>query len=149
MRLNGAGLNLWRDQVPKKPKPTFKPPAKLGACADLLYTTRQERLGVHAPKVKECEEVERALREHFIATLPKSEAEGVSGRLARVQLKAEVIPIIEDRELLEKYIKRKRCPDLLNAPALNFPAVRERWDAGEVIPGVGTFSVIKVSVNKL
>jgi hypothetical protein len=133
--------------MPKKPDPEFKPPPTVGACADLLYTTRQERL-VEQRDIAEYEAREKALKEHLIATLPKSDQTGAVGKVARAQIVTETVPAVEDWEKLYKFIKRNNRFDLLNR-AVNAAAVREMWDNNKVVPGVGTFTVVKVSVTKL
>ena len=64
-------------------KKTYKFPKKIGTCADKLYKLRQDRLA-QQKIVDALQEEESALKTHIINTLPKSEASGVSGKLARV-----------------------------------------------------------------
>lgn len=130
----------------KKPA-AYKVPKTLGACADALYTTRQDRL-VMQKDVSEHEVREKMLKEHIINTLPKSESTGVAGKLARVSVTSKVIPVVTDWEALYKYILKTKSFDLLER-RLNGQAVHERWEAGKEIPGVGTFNAVGVSVNKL
>lgn len=134
--------------MPKKPKPEFMPPAKIGACVDMLYTTRQHRLADLTPPVKDAEDIEKALKEHLIATLPKSEATGAAGKLARASIVVKSVPTVEDWDALYEFIRKKRRFDLLNR-ALNAAAVTEMWENGETVPGVVPFQAVTVSVNKI
>lgn len=125
----------------------FKMPETLAGCADLLYTTRQRRLKHdHASKAIKLQE--KALREHLINNLPKSSATGAAGHIARAQIETEDSPVVEDWELVRKFIKRTGEFDLLNK-AINRKAVKERWNAGKDVPGVGHFTAVKVSLNKI
>jgi hypothetical protein len=133
--------------MPAKPKDSYQVPKTLGACADALYVTRQQRL-IEQKDITAFEAIEKALKEHLIATLPKSDQTGAQGKLARVTVVTKKIPIVEDWWALYKYIKKTNQFDLLNR-ALNGAAVQERWDSGKTVPGVGSFNAVSVSVNKL
>lgn len=127
----------------------FKPPKTLAACADRLYVLRQQRLEV-SRKVEEMAVEERALKEHLINMLPKSEATGVAGKVARVRITVKDIPTLEDAAALKKYIKRYGAADLLVVKeSLDTKAVRERWKDGKAIPGVGVFHAVDVSCTKI
>jgi hypothetical protein len=125
----------------------FKIPPKLGAVADLLYRTREARLRLS----KECDalkERETALSEHLIRELPKSDASGVSGRVARATAVTKVVPTTEDWDALYRYVKRTGAFELLQK-RLTAKAVEERWEAGKEVPGVGRFRTVVVSLSKL
>lgn len=133
--------------APKAPKPKFKFPPKMGACADRLYELREARLA----KQKEADAIEaeeKALKEHIIQTLPKSESSGVAGKVARVTVVSKDVPRVEDWDKLYKYVKKTGAFELLQR-RLSDAAVQERWEAGKEIPGVGTFGVVTVSINKV
>lgn len=68
----------------------FKLPKTLAGCADALYTMQEERYALQK-KVDELAKQETALREHLIENLPKSEALGVTGRVARATIKEKEI----------------------------------------------------------
>lgn len=126
---------------------TFKFPKALGACADLVYSLRQERLA--AQKVVDAlEEKEKALREHIINTLPKSEATGAAGKLARVTVVTKDVPQVKDWEKFYAYVKRHNAWDLMQR-RLATAAVTERWEAGKEVPGVEAFQAVTLSINKL
>lgn len=122
-------------------------PKTLGACADALYTIRQDRLLVQK-QVDELKERETALRDHLIATLPKSDATGTAGKVARAQVQTKRVPHVEDWEALYKHVKRTGDFELLQRRLAN-DAVAERWDAGKKVPGVEPFTTVTVSVTKL
>lgn len=127
-----------------KQKPLPKSPA---ACADLLYRVREQRLAMQKEVDKLAAE-ENRLKEYFIQTLPKSDATGIAGRVARVQTGTKLIPQVEDWTAFYSYVKRTGSFDLLQK-RLSEGAVKERWDDRKTIPGVGTFQAVTVSVTKL
>lgn len=125
----------------------FKFPKTMGACADKLYQLREKRLA-EQKRVDEIEAEEKALKEHIIQTLPKSEASGVAGKLARVSVVTKVIPQVENWDKFYAYIKKKGEFDLLQR-RVSDTAVKERWDNGKQVPGVKTFNALTVSINKV
>lgn len=128
-------------------KPVFKLPKTLAQCADLLYETKAARLA-QQKVVDELQAKESLLREHLIANLPKSEASGVAGKVARVTIGTDTIPRVDDWDLLWKHVKKTGQFELLQKRVSNV-AVEERWEHGKEVPGVGHFKVVKVSLNKL
>jgi len=132
--------------VPAAPKP-YRVPKTLGACADALYLTRQERL-LDQRDIAALAARETALKEHIIATLPKSDSSGVAGKVARVQVVVDRVPRVDDWDALLEHVRKKRMFHLLQR-RLNDAAVEEIWAEGGTVPGVSVFGVVKVSVNKL
>jgi hypothetical protein len=131
-------------KVTKKAKAV---PAKLGAAVDLLFTTRQKRLVVQQT-IKEMEDLEKRIKDHLINTLPKSDASGVAGKLARAAITSKKVPTVKDWDSLYAYIKQNDAWELLQR-RVNNTAVDDRWDAGDDIPGVEAFVAVNVSVTKI
>lgn len=115
--------------------------------ADLRYAVEDWRLAVQKC-VEALKEVETGLNEHFIAHLPKSQASGVAGQTARVQLRTKIIPQVQDWNALYKHIKKSGEFELLQR-RLTDSAIKERWEARQDVPGVGHFTAIVVSCTKL
>lgn len=126
---------------------TFKPPKTIGACADLLYQLREERK-VAQKVVDEIESKEKALKEHIINTLPKSETTGVAGKMARVTVVTKEVPQIKDYDKFFAYVKKTGDFDLLQR-RLSVEAVNARIDAKKKVPGIEMFSAVTVSLNKV
>lgn len=75
-----------------------KIPKSLGACADMLYEMERERYKLQK-QIDEMKKSETAIREHLIANLPKSDALGVTGRLACATIKdKEIVELIGSEE---------------------------------------------------
>ena len=124
-------------------------PKTLAACADRLYVLRQQRLEIER-RAEELKSEERALKVHLINALPKSDANGVEGRVARARITVKDVPTLEDAAALKRYIKRYGAADLLEVKeTLSTKAVRERWKDGKAIPGVGVFHAVDVSCTKV
>jgi hypothetical protein len=120
-----------------------KLPAK---CGDLLYETRQERLKVQKV-VEALESQEAKLKEYIIENLPKSKANGITGSIARVELDKKAIPSVKDWDAFYAYIAKHQAWELLQRRPAE-AAVKERWEAGETVPGVEKFIAIVVSCTK-
>lgn len=126
----------------------FKVPTNLAQCGDMLYTTRQRRLVIQK-EAEALEAQEKLLREHLINKLPKGKASGIAGKVARVSIYTEPVPIIEDEKKFWGHIHKTKQHDLMQKPRLAKEAVESRWANKEVVPGVGRFNVVKVSVEKV
>ena len=124
----------------------MKMPKTLGACADALYKVRQARLDKQK-EVDELKEQETALKEHIIQNLPKSDASGIAGKLARVAVVNKDDYRVTDWALLYKYIKKHDAFALLQRRLSN-EAVTEVLSEEE-LPGVEMIQIPTVSLNKL
>lgn len=128
----------------------FKKPAipdKLGRIIDLLYKTRYKRLDENK-RIEAMKSFETELKDYLINILPKSEASGVAGKLARAQVTSKKVPQVTDWEAFFAHVAKTKSWDLL-IRRVNDSAVVERWEAGKEIPGVGAFTLTNVSVTKL
>lgn len=127
-------------------KQEFKIPKDLGAVADLLYTTREARYALQHD-VDKLEEQEKLLKDHLITNLPKSKAEGITGKVANATVQRKVRPSVEDWDALYKHVAKTKEWELLQR-RLGEKAVQDRWDAGKTVPGVGKFDYVTVSLKK-
>lgn len=125
----------------------YKFPKTLAACADRLFELREKRLE-EQKKVDAIEAEEKAVKEHLIQNLPKSEASGVAGKLCRVTVITKPVPQVQDWDKFYAYVGKTKSFDLLQR-RLTDTAIKERWEAGKKIPGVEPFNVVTLSVNKV
>lgn len=121
---------------------------KPGQVADALYETRQKRLEIQK-QVAALEEQEKRYKAWLIDNLPKSEASGVSGKLARVTIVTKQEPTVTDERKFRRYLYKSKRWELAYKLRPSSAAVKEAWEGGEEIPGVGAFAVVSVSMNKL
>jgi hypothetical protein len=125
----------------------FKLPANLAHAADQLYETQHARLALKGA-LEDLKKRETQLREHLIAKLPKSDSTGVAGKLARASVYTTPEPLVEDWPKFYKHVQKTGHFDLLHK-RLSGDAVKSRWEAKEVVPGVGRINVPKVSLEKV
>lgn len=121
-------------------------PKTLGGCADKLMRLRDERQEL-TKKIDAIKAHENAIKEKLIEELPKDDAQGVTGKLARVTIKTKKVGTVKDWSALYEYIRKKKDFSLLQR-RLSDAAVKEQWEAGKKIPGVEPFNVIQVSLTK-
>lgn len=148
----------------KAVKPTFKAPKTLALAADRVYVVREERLGKERgikPVVEALKAEEAFLREYLIEKLPVGEASGIAGKLARVSINRGTVPVADDWDKIYGHIvdtviaaRKKKSPTpygifALLGRSLNSEAVKEMWEAGVAIPGVGKFNTKSLSLSKL
>lgn len=126
---------------------TVKIPKTLGACADRLYAIKLA-IGELNHKSGELEAEAKAIKEHLIATLPKSDAKGVLGKVARVAVTTKQVAAAKDWDEFYKHVIKTKDFSLMQR-RLSDAAIRERWDAGKKVPGVEPFTVVSVSVTKV
>lgn len=128
-------------------KPAYKFPKHMGACADLLYDLKNRRLAQDKVAGALLEE-EKALKEHIIQNLPKSEASGIAGKVARVTVVTKEVPQLKDDDKFFAFMAKNKRWDLMQR-RISDTAVREMWDSGKKVPGVEPFTVVTISLNKL
>jgi hypothetical protein len=121
-------------------------PATLGACADLLFKLRAARL-VQDKLAADMKAQETELTNHLINTLPKSQAEGVTGKFGKVKILQKNVPQVKDWDAFQKYILKTKDFSLLQRRAGD-AAIKERWDSGKTVPGVEAFTVTTLSITK-
>ena len=129
----------------KAPK---KFPKSMGACADLYYDLRQERLAADRAAA-ELKAEETRLANHIIDNLSK-DTTGAAGKHHRVQVivkrKLRVVP--EKWEDFFKYVSKNRAWDMLQK-RISEDAVAARLDKGKAVPGVEPFNAVTVSLTKV
>lgn len=137
------------EKPPAHPILKKKLPTNLAQCADLLYESRETRLSLQkVPKA--IEEQEKELKAFIIDTLPKSQADGITGKLAHAEIKREEVPSVKSWEELFTWIKKGKGIErfAVLGRAINKEAVEELWADKQKVPGVETFTVVKVSCTK-
>ena len=121
-------------------------PKKLGACIDKLYELRESRLEAQRA-VDEMSSKETELHKHIIDTFSKADLDGASGKLATCSINKTIVPSVVDWDVLYKFIHKTKSFDLLER-RVSRAAYKERLDAEEVVPGVESFGVVKLSLRK-
>lgn len=134
--------------APKVPK--LKIPKSMGACADLLFDIKQERLALEKI-VEGMRANETVLTNHIIDNLPKGDT-GACGKHHQAVVKLEDIPQVDTEnggwEHVWAYIIKNKAFDLLQR-RLNTKAVMERLEDDVKVPGIKMFRATKVSLTKV
>jgi hypothetical protein len=128
------------------PMKEFKIPTELGAVADLLYKLREDRRKIES-KAKTIEEQEKLVKEYIIENLDKQKSEGVSGKKAKISISTQRVAAVSDWDAFYAHVLKTKDFSLM-IRKLNDGSCRERWDNGEILPGVNPFNTIKVSCTK-
>lgn len=90
-RASRAAATVPDKEVAKTSKEAgVKIPKSLAACADMLYEMERRRY-VLQKEVDAMKSAETAIREHLINNLPKSDALGIAGKIARATIKEKEI----------------------------------------------------------
>ena len=127
--------------------PKYKFPKKPGEWPDLLHELKEKRLKIQR-EADAVEAEEKALKEHIVQNLPKSEASGVAGKLYKVAVITKEVPQVKDWDKFYAYMSKTKGYDLLNK-ALNRGAVEARMEAGKTVPGIEMFTAVTVSLTKI
>jgi hypothetical protein len=122
-------------------------PKTLGACVDGYYRLRETRIA-KAREVEALRSREAAYVDHVLKTFSKDDLQGARGRIASASRFLRVVPTVEDWNKLYRHIKRTGDFDLLHRRVSDV-AARARWDEKKVIPGVGQFTVVSLSVTRI
>ena len=138
----------------------WKEPKSLAAGADLLWQLQQKR--AEAQRTADAIEAqEKAVKNWLIESLPKSDASGVAGKFCRVTAVRKDVPRVEDWSkvyagIVAEYQRHARKKDgqqdgafALLQRRLGDATVKEMWEAGHAIDGVGKFTAVTLSVNKI
>jgi hypothetical protein len=130
----------------KKPRVKIpKVPAAVGAAIDALMKMRREREAAEA-KVNGVKAIESAFEEAIFAKFEKAKLQGARGKIAQATIERRTSATIEDYNALIKHIKKTGDFDLFQR-RVSGPACRERWGAGKTIPGVGTFTSVRLALT--
>ena len=121
-------------------------PKSIGACIDQLYKLRQQRLEIEK-SADEVKQEENALEKHILDSFSKTDLDGAKGKLATAGINRSTVPNVQDWDAFYAYIKQNDAFDMLQR-RVSSTAYRERLDNEEVVPGVETYEVIKLSLRK-
>jgi len=122
-------------------------PETLAACVDKLQDLKKQRLAqqkIIDAMVRE----ESYLAQHIKDALVAQGATGISGLYAKVAMVEKVVPSVQDWDKVYSHILSTGQFDLLQR-RVSDAAVKERWQAGEKIDGIGEFTVVNLSVTKV
>lgn len=124
----------------------LKLPKSIGDTIDLLFNLGEARRALEA-QAKTISEQETAVRDHLMRNFKSADLEGAKGKSATCVIKRSIVAEVEDWDKYYAYIGRTKAWDLLQRrPSIT--ALRERWDAGKVVPGVSSKEIETLSLTK-
>jgi hypothetical protein len=116
---------------------------------DAFKAAREMRLEEQR-KVDNLKKQENELQYQLITYLQDNpEINGIMGSTHKAVIKESTVPIIEDLQAFQAYIAETQQWDLAYQLRASAPAIRDRWEDGVTIPGVGTAVDTKLSVTKI
>lgn len=128
-----------------KPSRKKKPP--LGEEVDRLYLLREaKKAGGRVEKATKA--AYQALEDKLIDDQKKEDLQGARGGTTQMSIGEAVYPVGEDWDAVWRYAKRNNRPDLFQR-RLNQQAVKDLWEDGKKVPGVGKFTKLTVSLTKV
>lgn len=113
---------------------------------DSFAEVREMRLAADK-EASELRKQETELKQQIIQHLQNEHMTAVGGSKAVLTLTHKVKPTATDWSLIWRYINETKLFSLLHK-RLTEEVVKELWDAGEVIPGVGAYDVYDVTISK-
>ena len=116
---------------------------ELAALVDAYEVTRAGRLSLEKD-VKVLQSAENAHKAKIIEELQRQEVDVVGGKLLTVTLVKKIKPQAADWADLYEFIQANGAFDLLHR-RLTEKAVKDRWENGEVLPGVIEVEVFDLS----
>ncbi len=125
----------------------IKLPKTPGLMADRLYKLKDLKSDLNA-KLKALDEERVAIENALIELLPKDDSTGVQGKLARVSLVIKDVPQAEDWDKIRTYIRKTGDWEILTK-GLKSAYIQELWDDGKRVPGIGVFTKVSISLNKV
>lgn len=124
-----------------------KYPKSIGACIDMLYEQRAERLELQ--KIVDNAKAEEAkLEEHIINSFGKQELNGAKGDVAIAAVKRDTVLNVTDWDGLLAWVVKTKSWDVLRKQPSS-TAIKARWNNHEEVPGVEPFVKVSLSLTKV
>ena len=113
---------------------------------DRYISTRAQRLAAEKT-VADMKEIEDDLKSTIISKYREQGLKALGARNGTVKMSRKLEPVTTDWAALWAHIQATGEFELLHK-RLTTSAVEERWEAGDLVPGVGTKEVFNLSVSK-
>lgn len=124
---------------------SYKISSKLPDLVDMYISIREQRL-VADRKVAELKETEEEIKKTIISKFQEQGLKVLGGDTGTVKMTELDEPVAENWELVWDYVAENNAWHLLHK-RLTSTAVRELWNDGQTIPGIGHQTVYKLSVS--
>jgi len=119
--------------------------SQLPDLVDAYIAYRTQRL-IKDKEAAQMKELEEQIKDAIISKFKEQGITGLGASNGFVKMTSTLEPQGQDWPAIWEYIRDTNQFDLLHKRLTN-TAVRERWEAGEQIPGVGVQEVFRLSVS--
>jgi hypothetical protein len=114
---------------------------------DNWYDIQQRRLELQR-RADELGDEENSIKKKFIILMKERNILKLQATKCALEVKqGDPTPTVHNWELFYGYVLENKAFELLQK-RLSSPAIREHWEAGEVIPGVQKFPVDRVVITR-
>jgi hypothetical protein len=124
----------------------MKFPKTLGACVDVLYKTREQRLKAQK-EVDDTKAKEEALKQYILANLVKQDSNKFGGKLATATISRRTCAHVTDWDTFFPWVAETNSWDMVQK-RVNDTAYRARLDENVEVPGVEPFEVVSINLTK-
>jgi hypothetical protein len=112
---------------------------------DQYIAARTQRLAIDK-QAKEMKEFEEVLKSAIISKYQEQGITALGAANGTVKMTTLIEPVAQDWQEIWDYIRRTGSFELLHRRLANL-AVKERWEAGVILPGIGQQEIFKLSVS--
>ncbi len=125
-------------------------PKTLGGKIDFIYNLRAERLALqkkYAEEIESLKQQEKSIQEVIIAELKANKMESGRGADCTATISPKVLPQVTDWDSVYAWVKKTGAFEIFEK-RISRSAFKERWEAGEGVPGVEAMQVMDLSLTK-
>ena len=119
--------------------------SELATLADRYWHTREQRIAADkvAKDLKTAESLDEAT---LIKEMREQQLTAIGGQRVRLSIPTtpEYVPAVKDWDALYQHVLQSKDFSLLHK-RVGTAACKERWDAGEEVPGIDRYPVYKLS----
>lgn len=121
-------------------------PVGLGGVVDKLYALREKRLALNR-QADEIKEQESALTTRLLQLMAEANTSAARGKLASASRYARQLAKVADVKKFLAFVQKEGDYELATVGA-RLEACKDRWEAGQQVPGVTSDSIIRISLTK-
>lgn len=136
--------------IDRKPAPA-RLPARVGTLIDHRWRLKLQKDALNAALAEVEADVKRVEDAIFLRFHRQGDLEGARGRLAQMSISRRLVPTGEDWQKTFEWIRAGRGNDrfAILHKRLAAQTVKEYWDDGRDVPGVGSFEKVSLSLSKV
>lgn len=136
---------MMKKAVKKAKRAVAAPLSTPGSAIDALHRLRVKRKLIEAT-AEALKGEEKQIEDAIFAKFKNADLEGARGKLAQATISRSDVPSVDDWEKFNAYVLETKSLDLLQRRVV-VEAWRERLAAGQVVPGVTTYTKVKLHLT--